>query len=121
MQLWCELKQRYTNISFTCYRLGSLLLVMLFLSISVLQSLHSHNRVAQTEQSSADDDMVSNSDQCKICDYLLHKQDKQLFYSFATVVVPTIPDAIVYNDRSSIGNYKFTLQGFTNKGPPTVA
>ena len=31
------------------------------------------------------------------------------------------PDAITLNSNVFVGNYKFSLQGFTNKGPPTFS
>ncbi|MET1056587.1 MAG: hypothetical protein ABWY16_14860 [Pedobacter sp.] len=115
------MKKRHKNILHKCYQLGSLLLVLLFLSISVIQAIHTHKRSAQTEQSAVDDDIVFEKDQCKICDYFMHQQGKQEFYSFSYVLVAPLPDVISYHTHTFIGNYKFTLQGFTNKGPPRVA
>ena len=100
--------------------MGSLLMVLLFLSISVIQALHSHNRPVQTEQGASDDDTVSASDQCQLCDYFTQKQGKQLFHSYAPVLVLPIPEPVSFNTRIFVGNYKFTLQGFTNKGPPAL-
>ena len=94
--------------------------MMLFLSISVIQALHSHNRPVQTEQGTNDEDTVSASDQCQLCDYFTQKQGKQLFLSYAPVLILPIPEPIPYNTKIFIGNYKFTLQGFTNKGPPAL-
>ena len=102
-----------------CYQLGSLLLVMLFLSIAIIQSVHTHDREVRTEQSAIDQDSLSNSDWCKLCDYFIHKQDKQLFLSYPPVVVPPLPEPVSYTTEIFVGNYKFTLQGFTNKGPPS--
>jgi len=112
------LKKQGKNILFHCYQLGVLLLVVLFLSISVIQAFHSHNKVVRTEQSTTDDDTLSDSDQCKLCDYFTQKQSKQLYLSYAPVLLLPIPDPITFNTEVFVGNYKFTLQGFTNKGPP---
>jgi len=95
-------------------------MVLVFLSISVIQAMHSHNRLAQTEQGGNDDDSISASDQCQLCDYFTQKQSKQLFYSYAVVLVLPVPEPISFNTKIFIGNYKFTLQGFTNKGPPAM-
>jgi hypothetical protein len=114
------LKKQGRNIIKRCHQLGGLVLVLLFLSITVVQALHRHHRNVQTEQSSTDEDSVTDSDQCKLCDYFNHKQDKQLYPSQELVLVIPLSEPISYKGESFIGNYKFTLQGFTNKGPPAI-
>jgi len=114
------LKKQGRNILKKCHQLGALVLVLLFLSISVIQALHRHHRIVQTEQSSNDEDSITDSDQCKLCDYFTQKQDKQLYPSQELVLVIPLPEPISYKGETFIGNYKFTLQGFTNKGPPAI-
>jgi hypothetical protein len=114
------LKKQGRNILQKCHQLGGLFLVLLFLSITVVQAVHRHNRAVQTEQSSNDEDTVSDSDQCQICDYFTQKQSKHLHLSQELVVFISLPEPISYKREAFIGNYKFTLQGFTNKGPPTI-
>jgi hypothetical protein len=115
------LKTRDKYILKNCFKLGSLLLVVLFLSISVIQALHYHKSNSQTEQSANnDDEKVSDSDQCQLCDYLTHKQGKELFIAYQAAIVLPVPNLITFHPHSFVGNYKFTLQGFTNKGPPTI-
>jgi hypothetical protein len=119
MQLCYKLKTRNKNILRKISQLGSLLLVTLFLSISVIQALHSHKSSAQFEQSSDNsDETVSEANPCQLCDYLAHIQNKQLFIAYAAVLVLAISVPISFQPHSFVGNYKFTLQGFTNKGPP---
>ena len=103
-----------------CYQLGSLMLVLLFLSIAIVQSFHRHDQIVKTEQSSSDDDTISDSDQCHLCDYFTHKQGKQLFLTYLPVIVLSLPEPVSYSTEIFLGNYKFTLQGFTNKGPPRL-
>lgn len=97
------------------------MMVMVFLSITIVQAFHIHDHVVKIEQSSSDEDTLSNADDCKICDYLMHKQGKQLFLSYPPVIVFLLPEPISYSTAVFISNYKFTLQGFTNKGPPTLS
>jgi len=109
------------NIINKCYQLGALLLVVLFLSITIVQALHSHKSCLQIEQSfNSSDETVSNSNPCQLCDYLTHEQGKQLFISYGSALVLSVPEPIVFHAHNFIGNYKFTLQGFTNKGPPAL-
>jgi hypothetical protein len=95
-------------------------MVLLFFSISVTQAFHSHKDKIRTEQSSNDNDEVTNADDCKICFYLNHKQVEYHSTDYPLLTVLPIPEPLSYNNKNSIGNYKFTLQGFTNKGPPSI-
>jgi len=109
----------------TFYQAGAFLLVMLFLSISVAQIFHSHSKVAAVEHTHHHDqdqqDQVSAADKCLICDYLAHQQSKEFYISHPLVLNVPLPDAITLNSNVFVGNYKFSLQGFTNKGPPVFS
>jgi hypothetical protein len=118
MQLCCELKKHYLHIIQKCYQLGALMLVLLFLSINVVQVFHHHQKAVQTEVTDNDQDTVSASDLCQLCDYLMHKQGKELFFIYPPVDVFQLPEPVCHTTSVFVGNYKFTLQGFTNKGPP---
>jgi len=110
------------NIINKCYQLGALLLVVLFLSITIVQALHSHKSCSPIEQSvNSSDETVSNSNPCQLCDYLTHEQGKPLFIAYGSALVLSVPEPIVFHLHNFIGNYKFTLQGFTNKGPPALS
>jgi hypothetical protein len=120
MQLCCELITRKKNILKKCHQLGSLLLVTLFLSISVIQALHNHKFSVQSIQSDNSDETVSEANPCQLCDYLSHIQNKQLFIVYAALLILAVSVPISFQPHSFVGNYKFTLQGFTNKGPPAI-
>jgi len=121
MQLYCELKTGNKNISKKCHQLGSLLLVILFLSISVIQALHSHKFIVQYEQSAdSSNETVFEANHCKICDYLIHKQNKYFFIVYAAVLVLAVSWPSSFPPHRLVDNYKFSLQGFTNKGPPVL-
>jgi hypothetical protein len=115
------LKKQYLHILQKSYQLGALMLVLLFLSINVVQAFHHHHKAVQTEASDNDQDQLSSSDQCQLCDYFMHKQGKDLFFAYPANIVYQLPEPLRYTTSLFVGNYKFTLQGFTNKGPPAVA
>jgi len=94
------------------------MLVLILLSISVIQAVHSHEKNTQTEQSPSDHDGASDMDHCQICDYHVHKQGKYLVPEVPQVLPAPLPEPISFCTAYFIGNYKFTLQDFTNKGPP---
>jgi hypothetical protein len=120
MQLCFELTTRNKNILRKISQLGSLLLVTLFLSISAIPVLHTHKSNVQTEHSAnSSDESISEANPCQICDYLAHIQNKQLFIVHTAVLVLAVSLPIIFQPHSFVGNYKFTLQGFTNKGPPS--
>ncbi|MBS7563888.1 hypothetical protein KHS38_05680 [Mucilaginibacter sp. Bleaf8] len=100
------------------------LMVVLFVSISVVQAFHSHTRVVKTEQSDddgTDEEYVFASDKCKLCDYYAHKHGSELHVSYPPVLTVPMPKAVTLGHRVYAGIYKFTLQGFTNKGPPIIS
>lgn len=119
MQLCSIVKNRkiYT-ISKYC-QVVSFLLIILFLSISVIQILHNHKVVVKIEQSDDESDGYV-TEKCKICEFFIHKHGKALYLSHPPVTSTPLPEPLSYNTYSYIGNYKFTLQGFTNKGPPIL-
>lgn len=101
------------------HRFLSMLLVMLFLSISISQLLHTH-KVFASEKENTTSDSVSAVEKCEICDFIIHKQSKHLpAFIIPENLIVLSPVGVSYNCDSCICNYDFTLQGFTNKGPPT--
>jgi len=98
-------------------RFLSMLLVMLFLSISISQMLHTH-KVFASEKENLTTDSVSAVEKCEICDFIIHKQSKHIPAYIVEQLIERSPAEVSYNCNSCICNYEFTLQGFTNKGPP---
>lgn len=95
---------------------------MLFLAMPTLQLVHFHSDTAElsthTDQKTVIDKL---SEQCKLCDFLAHKQFKE----FQLPVVNSLSIALIkpvkqYGNYIAI-NYAFTLNGFTNKGPPALS
>lgn len=100
-------------------RAGSFLLVWLFLFISAAQVLHVHpgSHMNDHEQC-GDKEQLQGLDKCSICDYYHHIQAKQIFWHHPVVLDVALPQTRTINTQVLIGNYKFSLQGYTNKGPP---
>jgi hypothetical protein len=95
------------------------MLVILFLSTIFIQALHNHNSSLNTA-SSQDEQYTSLSEKCKICDDYHHKQEKEAVQVYQTALIVALPDSVDLGTRVLGGIYKFTLQGFTNKGPPAI-
>ena len=117
MQLCSILKIEENYIRKKCCQLVSLLMVILFISITMVQVFHTHDDGVNTEHSEKGD-ISYPVEKCKICDFNVHKQSETTYSTYPPILVTPLPTLITHNTRSYIGNYKFTLQGFTNKGPP---
>lgn len=101
------------------YRLLSASLVFLFVCIHLLQLLHNHYTFPdspsgqETEQQCA-----SPAALCKICDYTAHLRHESVDIPPLIILQITLPEAIELEGHVVARIYKFTLQGFSNKGPP---
>ena len=87
--------------------------------MSFVQAFHTHDRHVNTEQSDQGD-TTHEVEKCKICEFYIHKQNEAIHSFYPPVLAALLPTWIIYNNHFYIGNYKFTLQGFTNKGPPQL-
>jgi hypothetical protein len=99
------------------HRFLSMFLVVLFLSISILQLAHAH-KVFPSDKENVTAESVSAVEKCEICDFIIHKQSKHVPADIPQQTIVLSPVKITYSCNSCICNYEFTLQGFTNKGPP---
>jgi len=113
------MKKRLVSSHAKMHRFLSMLLVMLFLAVSILQLAHTHKLFA-SEKENITSDSASVSEKCDICDFIIHKQSKHISEYFYPGIIVLSPVEITYNCNSCICNYEFTLQGFTNKGPPAL-
>lgn len=112
-------RQQQVHLFAQYCRVVSVLLVVVILGISIGQALHSHKSIIKTEQS-GEEDSGSLTEKCSICEFYLHKHGKELNLSYPPVYIAPVIEPAVLNSDCYIGNYKFTLQGFTNKGPPSI-
>lgn len=101
-----------------CYQVLAQLLVVLMLSIPFTQLIHHHpgESVAYADQGSKTT-ISKTVSHCDLCDYLKHSHSKDFLISY-TVLNVALPQPIKIRANVIAGNYTFTLQGFTNKGPP---
>lgn len=97
----------------------SLLLAFVFISITAIQALHKHN-YSSPKDDADDTEYVYSSEKCLVCDYMVHKQSHYAHLDYPPVVIAPVTKAVTLLSKSYAGIYKFTLQGFTNKGPPVA-
>lgn len=96
-------------------------MLLLFLAMPTLQLFHLHDQATELSSQTDDKTVIDKlSEQCKLCDFLAHKQFKEFHLPkvIATVIISQQPVKI-YGNYIAI-NYAFTLNGFTNKGPPSL-
>ncbi|WP_295768629.1 hypothetical protein [uncultured Mucilaginibacter sp.] len=98
----------------------SLMLALAFLFITAVQAFHKHNYTS-AKNDSDETEYVYAAEKCSICDYVVHKQSNFAHLHHPPVVAVPVTKAVTLLTKSYAGIYKFTLQGFTNKGPPAVA
>lgn len=121
MQLCCTMKNGANIIQTKFQRIGSLLLILLFLFVAAAPLLHHHEHCERSEHVNVgSDENIQLTDKCAVCDYCHHIQGQQilLYYPQLQIIINT--NAITLDNRALVSNYKFTLQGFTNKGPPAL-
>ncbi len=119
MQLCGILKNEKNHIRKKCCQVISFLLVILFTAMTVVQAFHAHDTVVSTNH--ADQCLISYGvEKCEICDFYLHKRCETIHPIYPPVLVTPFPTTVIHNSQHYIGNYKFTLQNFTNKGPPEL-
>lgn len=116
MQLCCVLKEESTYQQY----LRSILavwLAMLFVGNAAFQVFHNHEHA--TSHKHYDHTSVQKLvKSCEACDYLAHHQFVPILTANHFELMPQVKSPSVHAGRYYIGGYKFTLQGFTNKGPP---
>jgi hypothetical protein len=117
MQLCIILKIEKSHIQKNRCQVVSFLMVILFISMTLVQTFHAHVSSVNTAQSD-EGDFTYAVEKCKICDFYLHKQTETIHSTYPSELATLLPTPISHNTHHYIGNYKFTLQGFTNKGPP---
>lgn len=95
----------------------SMVLAALFVFIIFAGLLHNHHRsVPKTD----DREIVYAPEKCDVCDYCFHKSGKDFIQVPHVSFVVLKPTVSIFLTGFILGNYKFTLQGFTNKGPPAL-
>nr|WP_121270990.1 hypothetical protein [Pedobacter schmidteae] len=112
------MKKQRNNPLGKLHKITALWLVLLMLSIAFIPYFHTHAKETECNQHS-DECYGFPAGKCKICDYLLHKKGKEIFLDHPVLLAELLPRSITPGGRVYAGIYKFTLQGFANKGPPS--
>jgi len=119
MQFCCDLKkeaiyQHYVKSILAVW------LMMLFMSTSFFQIFHHHHEELANHKYSSQTTIQKGIKSCEVCDYLGHHQAVPILNAHHFELTPPVKSTAAFAGRYYIGCYKFTLQGFTNKGPPTI-
>ncbi|MCD0489161.1 hypothetical protein LPB86_13050 [Pedobacter sp. MC2016-14] len=94
-------------------------LVLFLIFINLLQAFHQHHETTvSVDKTAQGEEVLTDNEQCAICDFAAH-QRHEVFYISSQVDLPVpLPAVITLNGSLQQRIYKFTLQGFSNKGPP---
>ena len=101
-------------------KLISGLLLLLFAYAHCFQAFHSHKQIPVSADSAEEQQYVSSDQQCKICNYLAHGRHDLVAVTYWLTLLVALPKAVELNSGIYARIYKFTLQGFSNKGPPIL-
>lgn len=117
-----SVKKEQNHIALKLKQLSACLLLLLFLAMPTLQLFHFHSDTIQSSAHSDQKTVIDKlSEQCKLCDFLAHKQVKEYHLPIAnSFSIALVKPAKQYGNYIAI-NYAFTLNGFTNKGPPALS
>ena len=107
------------NIRPVIYRIISLIMVVLVMSISVVQIFHSHTDDHHPIKT-GEKEYTQAIEKCDICDFLVHKQQKEFLLPGSQQTEMPQWFSVAKPMTGSVNFYKFTLPGFTNKGPPAA-
>ena len=96
------------------------LLAILFLTIPFVQTLHSHHASEDFVKTTTEKSISSAAEKCLICEYTAEIKGKQILMAHPPVI--NIPSDVCAELNTFVYTriYKFTLQNFSNKGPPSL-
>jgi len=118
MQFCCNLKREATYQQ-QIKNILAIWLMMLFVGTSLFQVFHHHEHLPN-HKSYSQTSIQKWVKSCEVCDYLAHHHAVPVLNAHHFELVPPIIATSAFSGRYYIGFYKFTLQGFTNKGPPSI-
>jgi len=113
------MKKKENYIVYKFRQIAAYLMVLLFLAIPITQIVHTHEQSSDYTESgqSVFEKSVEN---CELCDFLSHHHGKEMHLSSPIAFKVPIVQPVKTITNLISGNYTFTLQGFTNKGPPAA-
>lgn len=99
-------------------KVGAVFVLASFLTVSLVTVFHKHD---VKQQIALEKETVGEAEFCKICDFIAHFHFQDLLaagiFAFAFLAI-SLPQTKTLDLGSSI--FDSFLQGFTNKGPPTL-
>ena len=101
-------------------KLISGLLLLLFAYVHCFQAFHSHKEASVSTNSAEEQQYQPSTEQCKICNYFAHCRHDALAVTYWLTLSIPLTKAVELNSSVYARIYKFTLQGFSNKGPPIL-
>ena len=111
-----QMKKEFSIWSYV-QQLVSLLMVILVLSISAIPLFHAHHEEVKVSKTGATS-YSQAIEKCQVCDFLARNHQQE----FLTPTQHTMPLVLSFpltkQVAGTVNFYKFTLPGFTNKGPP---
>ncbi len=119
MQFCCDLKKQATYQQYVKSILA-LWLIILFVGTSFLQIFHHHHQDSPGQEHHHQTSIQKLVKSCAVCDYLAHHHSVPILNVHHFEFTLPVKSAAAFAGRYYIGCYKFTLQGFTNKGPPVL-
>lgn len=114
------MQTRKTHISKVAKQFAGALLAILFLAIPLVQTFHLHDTEDVFSKTDAEQSVASTPEKCLICDYTAEIKGKQILMDYPPVIDIPTSVCIIINTFVYTRIYKFTLQNFSNKGPPSL-
>lgn len=118
MQFCCNLK-RETIYKQQLKNIIAIWLMVFFVGTSLFQVFHHHIHGAHHNHYS-ETSVQKWVKSCEVCNYIAHHQLVPILNVHQIEMVPPVISTTEFAGRYNIGFYKFTLKGFTNKGPPEI-
>lgn len=114
------MQRRTTYRKRAANQFAAFLLTILFLAIPLVQTLHSHHASNLFSKNNTEKSFTDASEKCLICEYTAEIKGKQILMSYPPVL--DVPTQVCAQLNSFVYTriYKFTLQNFSNKGPPSL-
>ncbi|SDD69806.1 hypothetical protein SAMN04488024_107134 [Pedobacter soli] len=119
MQFCCNLKGEATYLQYM-KRVLAVWLMILFVVTSFFQIFHHHHQDLPTHRNNNQTSVKKWVKSCEVCNYLAHHHAEAILTAYHLELAAQIKPSAPFAGRYYIGCYKFTLQGFTNKGPPAI-
>ena len=98
-------------------QLVSLSMVILMLSISAIPLFHAHHEEVKVNKTGATA-YSQGVEKCQICDFLARNHHQEFLKATQQLMPLVLSFSLAKQVAGTVNFYKFTLPGFTNKGPP---